>query len=168
MAITTFFWSVPEETIDDLYDEEIPVNEIIEELHEINEELPQDEKIGLDIDKALPGLLYIFSQYSSRSEEEIVSKYGKKVPRLNQGYDPAHAFSNKETRKLGDLFKKHPFQELVRKVNYTQFSAKKVYPFTENEPKESVYKYLQQNYEKVGNFIADAGKKGYGLIVYDC
>ncbi|MFN9943241.1 MAG: DUF1877 family protein, partial [bacterium] len=59
MGMVCEVWQIAEETVQDLLDDPSIGQEVLSELREYNEELPQDEKVVLSLDKAWDGINFV-------------------------------------------------------------------------------------------------------------
>jgi hypothetical protein len=159
-------WQVAEETVADMIQTPAEAAEIFDELCEYDRELPEDQKVCLDIDKAWDGLTYLLSRQRGGSLYSFLKSGGRAIVEVDQGFGPTRYFTPHETRELAKTALSLTFEKLRGSAKLKDLVQDKVYPFSEGEDESDAFSYLEGHWKELGEFVKEAGSLGRGLLVY--
>lgn len=166
MGMSLVLWQMAQETLDDLDNNPSIVEDVIQELEDYNEELPEDQKVYLDIDKAWCGIDHLLKKYHPARPSGFLTVQGKDVGKIDLGYGPARYFYPSETVPIHQMLQGVSFERLRDGATVVDLVAAKVYPFYEDQSEEDVFVYLQDHWTALTQFIARTVKQNRGLMLY--
>jgi len=166
MGIHCNLWQIVSETIDDLQTDPSLGEEILKELHEYNEELPAEDKIRLDLDKAWDAISYLLKRNNLGPFPLFLKEGGRDVKAISEGAGVAREFNSDETKQIFKAIEGKTFSALCKGVSMEDFIKAEVYPFVTYEEIEDALGYVEQHWKPLVEFLKSASFRKRGLLTY--
>lgn len=166
MGMSCIIWQVVPETIKDMLDDPTLGDDVLTELKEYNEELPDEEKICLDLDKSWDGINFLLSKKERDPLSGFIKTGGQDIGAIDEGYGLARYFTPEETAKLNSIIKKNTFADLCRGVQASELAAADVYLFHSGSQQEQEFGFLEENWIALVKFVDAAVMRKRGIMTY--
>ena len=166
MGMSCGIWQLADETFDDLKADASIAGEVLEELIEYDDELPEDDKIYLDLDKSWDGISFILSKKQISKHPSFLKVGGVEIKGIDHGYGPARVFNVQETRELYNAFKATNFDKARSGLTVKNFVAAETYPFNADESDQQAFEYLKPHWQALEEFLHSTASKGRCIMVY--
>ncbi len=166
MGMVCEVWQIAEETVQDLLDDPSLGREVLSELREYNEELPQDEKIVLSLDKAWDGINFVADYGKLELPQKFLTEGGTPLAAIDLGFGPARYYTPREVAQMSKVLGKASFKSVQRGLTVSDLVAKDVYPFEARESVHDALGYIEGYWEELGNFVKLTTAFNRGLMIY--
>ncbi len=166
MGMVCEVWQIAEETVQDLLDDPSIGQEVLSELREYNEELPQDEKVVLSLDKAWDGINFVADYGRLDLPKKFLTEGGTPLTAIDLGFGPARYYTPKEVVQMSKVLEKAQFKSLQRGLSVSDLVAKDVYPFEARESVQDALGYIEEYWEELVSFFKLTTAFNRGLMIY--
>lgn len=168
MGMVCEVWQIAEETVQDLVDDPSIGREVLSELREYNEELPQEEKIVLSLDKAWDGINFVADYGRLELPKKFLTHGGAPLPAIELGFGPARYYTPKEVAQMSKVLEKASFKSIGRGLSVSDLLAKDVYPFEAHESVNEALEYIEEHWGQLVDFVKLTTAFNRGLMIYLC
>jgi len=165
MAVSCAVWQIVDETVEDIKNDPSAGKEILSEMGEYNDELPEDRKILLNLEKAWDGLNHLFARKYKSELASFLTTGGTALSGLDFGYGEGRVFSPAETAELSKLLQAHSFEKLCEGVTVKELIEQEVYPFQGDETEKQAFGSLAPYWSRLKTFVAAAVECRRGILV---
>jgi hypothetical protein len=166
MGMVCEVWQIAEETVQDLVDDPSIGREVLSELREYNEELPQEEKIVLSLDKAWDGINFVTDYARLELPKKFLTHGGTPLPAIDLGFGPARYYTPKEVAQMSKVLEKASFKSIGRGLSVSDLLAKDVYPFEAHGNASEALEYIEEHWGQLVDFVKLTAAFNRGLMIY--
>jgi hypothetical protein len=129
----------------------------------------REEDDETELDKAWHGLHYLFTGTAGEGAEPatyIVSG-GEPIGDVDVGYGAARAIRSPEVQRFADFLASFDREELQRRFHPPRMFELDIYPkIWDEEGEDGAFDYLWEYFQVLRDFVAQAARRGSGMIVY--
>ncbi len=165
MGIVCEVWQVAEETVQDLVSDPSLGSEVLAELREYNDELPEDEKILLSLDQAWDGINFIADYGRVKLPKKFLTEGGKQIAAISGVCGPARYYTPQEVVQMSKVFENSTFESLRQGLSVSDLVAKDVYPFEAQESVRDALQYIEGYWGDLAEFVALTVAFNRGLMI---
>lgn len=142
--------------------------ESIEELVYVEDGVEDDTVQQLDIDKAWHGLHYLLCGTVDESALPLgfLLGGGVEVGDVDLGYGPGRILAPDDVHGIANALQAVTIADLRARFDAGVFTEREIYPAIWSEGDSVLDSFLLPHFEALRDFVADASRKGRGLLVY--
>lgn len=166
MGTNCALWQVVSETMDDLRADPSIGQEVIDDLRAYNEELPDDQKIYLDVGITWDVLSFIFKKNGVGPFPAFLKEGGNELEAIEQGKGNGREFDSDDTYLIYKALESKKFPALCKGITTEDLVKAEVYPFTTDEVAEDVLGSAERTFDKLMEFLKDTVARKRGILTY--
>lgn len=127
-----------------------------------------DEGTSIDLDKAWQAIHYLLTGTAEAGQwpSSFLLVGGTLVGDVEVGYGPARGLTARETSEVASLLSKTPSALLASRFDGKKMDSAEIYPQIWTRDGKDGLDYIVEYYAQLQSFVADAARKGMGLLVY--